>query len=97
MNEKEQEYIEKIRALTKHFKKLKIITISIWLLFNIAVDVTTFLVFKDEHIELFVFSFILAAMISTLIMVNTLNRQDRTRVAQENLLIEQAPLGKIKI
>lgn len=97
MSEKQQIYNEKLNSLTKHFKKMKTITVFCWLLFNIAVDVTTFLVFKGEHIELFVFSFILAAMISTLIMVNTLNRLDKIRVAQETLLIEQAPLGKIKI
>ncbi len=96
-NEKALEkHSAQMNELRKHFKKLKRITILVWLIVNIVVDVASYLIFQNGHIEIFIFVLIITALLSTLVMINTLNRQDKIRITQETQLMEKTPLNRLK-
>lgn len=94
MEEKRRQHTEKLKSLKKHFKKLKLIAILICLSFNIVVDI---IVFSIASAEIIVFSVIIALILSVMLLFNYLNRLDKIRIAQETQLMEETPLGKMKL
>ena len=94
MNEKEIKHNEKMRNLKKHFKKLKLIAVVLWLAANIIFDTVVILLFS---IEIIVFAIIISFILSTMFMIKYLNNVDKIRIAQETQLMEETPLGRLKI
>lgn len=94
MREKELKHNQKINELKKHFKKLKMIAIALWLVANIVIDTVATVFFT---VEVIVFAIIITLIISTMIMINYLNRLDKIRITQETELLEKSPLGRLKI
>jgi hypothetical protein len=94
MNEKEIKHNEKMRNLKKHFKKLKLIAVVLWLAANIIIDTVVILLFS---IEIVVFAIIISFILSTMFMIKYLNNIDKIRIAQETQLMEETPLGRLKI
>lgn len=94
MNDKEIMHREKMKALKKHFKKLKAVGILLWLAANIIIDSAVIAFFS---IEVIIFAIIITTILSTLFMIKYLNNLDKIRVAQEMQLMEEAPLGRLKI
>lgn len=91
-----KQHSDKLKELKKRFKKLKIRAIVIWLIYNVIVDTVAFVLFGKFRIEWLVFTLIVSTAISTLVMINTLNRWDKLRIAQETQLMEQSPMGRLK-
>ena len=94
MNEKEAMHREKMKALKKHFKKLKTVAILLWLAANIIIDSIVIAFFS---IEVIIFAIIITTILSTLFMIKYLNNLDKIRITQETQLMEEAPLGRLKI
>ncbi len=90
------QHSEKLKELKKRFSKLKIRAAVIWLIYNVIVDVAAFAVFGSSRVEWLVFTLIVSTAISTLVMINTLNRWDKLRISQETQLMEQTPMGRLK-
>ena len=93
MSDKMQKHAEKVAELKKHFKALKTRAIIIWLFINLAVIILSILFLS---IEITIFAIIISAIISTMIMINYLNRLDKIRIAQETQLMEDTPLRRLK-
>lgn len=93
MSEKMQKHAQKMAELKKHFKALKTRAIIIWLVSNLAV-ITLSILFLS--IEITIFAIIICAIISTMIMINYLNRLDKISITQETQLMEDTPLSRLK-
>jgi membrane protein YdbS with pleckstrin-like domain len=91
-----KQHSDKLKELKKRFRKLKIRAIVIWLVYNVIVDTVAFVLFGNFRIEWLVFTIIVSTTISTLFMINTLNRWDKLRFSQESQLMEQTPMGRLK-
>ena len=94
MEQKRMKHAEKMNQLKKHFKKLKLRAILLWLAFNIVADVVSI---KAFSFEIIIFTIIISLIISTLIMINYLNRLDKIRIAQETQLMEETPMGGLRL
>ena len=93
MSDKMQKHAQKMEELKKHFKALKSRAIIIWAVVNIAV-ITLAILFLS--VEITIFAIIISAIISTMLMINYLNRLDKIRIAQETQLMEDTPLSRLK-
>ncbi len=93
MEQKQAVHLEKMQQLRKHFKKLKLRAILLWLAFCVAA-ITVALMFLS--VEMTIITVIVAFIISTMFMINYLNRLDGIRIAQETQLMEETPMGKMK-
>lgn len=93
MSAKAEKHAEKLAELKKHFKKLKNRAILIWAAINLAVIVLSILFLS---IEISIFAIIIGAIISTMIMINYLNRLDKIKLTQETQLMEDTPLSRLK-
>lgn len=89
----QKNYSEKMSQLKKHFKTLKLRAILLWLGVNAVADTLAILFFS---VEIIIFSIILVLIISTMIMINYLNRLDKIRITQETQLLEDTPMGRLK-
>jgi len=93
MEQKQKNHTEKMTQLKKHFKFLKRCAILLWLAINIVFITVAILFFS---VEVIVFSVIIEIIITTMIMINYLNRLDKIRIAQETQLLEDTPMGRLK-
>ena len=93
MEDKRQQHEAKMKALKKHFTKLKLIAVLICLAFNIVVDA---IVFAVASAEIIVFAVLITLILSVMLLINYLNRLDKIKIAQETQLMEETPLGKMK-
>lgn len=93
MEDKRKQHAEKMKALKKHFKKLKLIAVFLCIAFNIIADV---LAFVFASVEVLIFIVIITMILSVMLLINYLNRLDKIRVSQETQLMEEAPLGKMR-
>lgn len=94
MNPKEQLHSEKMKELKKHFKRLKLIAVILWLIANIIIDTVAILFLS---IEVMIFAIIISFILSTMYMIKYLNNIDKIRITQETQLMEETPLGRLKI
>ena len=96
MEEKGATHTEKLQELNKRFKLLKLKTVLFWLLYNIVVDVAAFFVLHGSNIEIMVCVMVISTIISTMVMINSLNKWDKLKAAQETQLLEKTPLSRLK-
>ncbi len=92
-----EKHEQKIKQVKKYYKKLKRITILIWLIINIAVDVAAYVIWHNAHIEITIFVILIGTMLSTLFMIKRLNNLDKICYTQEMQLLEKTPLNRFKI
>lgn len=93
MDDKSQKHAKKMAELKKHFKALKMRAIIIWAIINILVITLSVLLLS---VEITIFAIIICIIISTMIMINYLNRLDKIRIARETQLMEDTPLSRLK-
>lgn len=96
MEEKVATHTEKLQELEKRFKLLKFKTVLFWILYNAAVDIATYLVLHGSNIEIMVCVMVISTIISTMVMINSLNKWDKLKAAQETQLLEKTPLSRLK-
>lgn len=96
MEEKVATHTEKLQELGKRFKLLKFKTVLFWILYNAAVDITAYLVLHGSNIEIMVCVMVISTIISTMVMINSLNKWDKLKAEQEAQLLEKAPLSRLK-
>lgn len=96
MEEKSTSHTEKLQELNKRFKLLKLRTVLIWLLYNIVVDIAAFFVLHGSNIEIMVCIIVISTIISTMVMINSLNKWDKIKATQEAQLLEKTPLSRLK-
>ena len=94
---KREKHEEQIKQIGKYYKKLKRITILIWLIFNLIVDIGAYLIWHNAHIEITIFVILVSTMLSTLFMIKRLNNLDKICHTQEMQLLEKTPLNRFKI
>lgn len=93
MNEKLKQHEEKMKALKKHFKKLKLIAILLCVAFNIVVD-TVVIIFASVEVK--IFAILVTLWLSCMFLFTHLRKLNRIKFTQESLLMEETPLGKMK-
>lgn len=93
MNDKTKQHEEKMKALKKHFKKLKLIAILLCVAFNVVVDT---LVFVFASVEIIVFAVIVTLWISCMVLFAYLRQLYKIKTTQETQLMEETPLGKMR-
>ncbi len=93
MNEKMKQHEEKMKLLKKHFRKLKLIAILLCAGFNIVVDT---LVITLASVEIRIFAVLVTLWLSCMFLFTYLRKLNKIKAAQESLLMEETPLGKMK-
>lgn len=92
-----EESNEKMRLLKKHFRFLKLKSVVFWLSYNVAVDVASGLLFLGNNIEILFCIVIVSTIVSTAVMINSLNKWDKLKAIQEAQLLEETPLSRFKL
>ncbi len=79
MEDKRQQHAEKTKALQKHFKKLKLISVLCCIAFNIVVDAVVMFFASPEII---LFTVIVVLMVSCMFLFNYLKRLYKIKITQ---------------
>lgn len=94
MEEKRRQHEEKMTALKKHFKKLKLIAILCCVAFNLVVDT---LVILFASVEIKIFAILVVLWLSCMFLFTYLRKINRIKYTQETQLMEESPLGKMRL
>ena len=97
MDNKWQQYEEKQKALKKHFSKQYL---KVWLIFlgyNLVADVVIFLIRGIITEPIAIVAFLVSTGLSLYIALKAFVDLKKIKTQQENLLMQEAPVGKIRL
>ncbi len=92
--EKFEEKREKLKKKYKNFRKKRILTCIVY---NILADIIIFTFLKGELFPYAIPAFIVSTALSVILMFKAINELLKIEAEQEKLLLDEAPIGKIKI
>ena len=97
MDEKWQQYEEKVKALKKQFLKQYLKVWAVFIIYNIVADVAIYLLRGIMTEPIAIVAFLVSTGLSFYIALKSVVDLKNINTAQENKLMEDAPIGKIRI
>ncbi|MEE0927650.1 MAG: hypothetical protein UIG59_00540 [Acutalibacteraceae bacterium] len=97
MDEKWQQYEEKVKALKKQFLKQYLKVWAVFIIYNIVADVAIYLLRGIMTEPIAIVAFLVSTGLSFYIALKSVVDLKNIKTAQENKLMEDAPIGKIRI
>lgn len=97
MNENWQEFEKKRDLLHKKYKKLKRKPKLIWLVYNIIIEVCLFAFIGEGNYPYAILISLLSFTLSSVYMIKAINNLSKVEAEQDLLLMNDAPVGKLKI
>lgn len=94
MTEEQKQHEEKMLLLKKYFRKLKLRASLLCFAFNVVVD-TLVIIFVS--VEVIIFAILVTLWLSCMFLFTYLRKLNKIKITQETQLMEETPLGKMKI
>lgn len=97
MNNNWKAFEEKRKALHTKYCKMKWRNRIIWLCFNVVVDFLIFSFINQSRLPLAVVLCMISTILSTVYMIKSINELKKIEAEQDLILMNDAPIGKIKL
>ena len=95
--EKWEQFEEKRKELKKKYKSFRKKRIMLCVIYNILADILIFTFLKGKLFPYSIPAFIASTALSVIFMFRAINELLKIEAEQEKLLLDEAPIGKIKI
>lgn len=97
MNNDWKEFDKKRLKLHKKYKRLKWKPRIIWILYNILADIIIFCFLTGRSFPFAVFTCFFSTVLSTVYLIKAINELSRIEAEQDRILMNDAPVGKLKL
>ena len=97
MDNKWKQYEEKQKALKKQFKKQYLKVFLVFIAYNLVADIVIFLIKGIITEPIAVVVFLVSTGLSFYIALKAFVDLKKIKTQQENLLMQEAPVGKIRL
>lgn len=97
MDNKWKQYEEKQKALKKQFQKQYLKVLLVFIAYNLVADIVIFLIKGIITEPIAVVAFLVSTGLSFYIALKAFVDLKKIKTQQENLLMQEAPVGKIRL